>query len=94
MLSDKKRKKKTLVIGSQKKKISLPSKDGYFNNSDLKEYGYPKTIKDAGEFYFWYPRENNAAVFRNWSSELVLYLYWTPSITFDVLGVRLAKIFP
>ena len=92
-LDDRIEKKKTLIIGSEKKKISLPGRGGKFNRGDIGDYGYPSNVNDNGEFYFYAPRDNNAAVVRSGSSELSLSLNWTPADTGGVLGVRLAKIF-
>ena len=92
-LDDRIEKKKTLIIGSEKKKISLPGRGGKFNRGDIGDYGYPSNVNDNGEFYFYAPRDNNAAVIRGGGAELSLILDRAPASTFDGLGVRLAKIF-
>ncbi len=83
--------KSRLRIGSQEKKLTLVGRDGYFDKSDLNEFGYPTKIKDSGEYYYWYPRNNEIAAFRDWDSELDLDLNWGPSFVSVRLGVRLAK---
>jgi len=85
--------KNALMMGSKKIALTLPQKDGRFDRAEINEYGYPTAVKDAGEFYYWYPKGDKMAAIRDWGSELNLYLYWVPSNADDDLGVR-AIFFP
>ncbi len=86
--------KRDVWIGTKSKRLSLPDRDGRFDRQDINEFGYPDNVKDQGEFYYWYPRSNEVAAFRDGDSELDLILNWGPSIVFGGLAVRPQKIFP
>ncbi len=86
--------KTRLKIGTKERRLSLPDKDGRFDRADISEWGYPVAVKDSGEFYYWHPRGNEVAAFRDWDSGLVLLLSGEPSIEFGVLAVRPQKFFP
>ena len=86
--------KNTLKINNKEIKLKyLQLQDGSFDKEDINVYGYPTKIKDSGEHYYWYPRDNEAAAFRDGSSELGLILNGEPGFVYDVLGLRRAKIF-
>ena len=85
--------KKKVLIGTKEKKLTLPDKDGRFDRADINEFGYPTKVKDSGEFYYWYPKDNERAVIRGGVSELGLGLGGEPSLVGGGLGVRPAKIF-
>ena len=85
--------KNKLKIGNDETGIVLPMQDNRFDRSDINEFGYPSQIKDQGEFYYWYPRNNEVAVIRSRGSELLLNCDWAPSDSGGVFGVRLAKFF-
>ena len=86
--------KNKVRIGNAEREIALPKKDGYFDRSDLNEFGYPNQVKKAqGEHYFWFPNGAENVVIRDWGSELSLNLNWDPSSADVVLGVRFAKFF-
>jgi len=87
--------KNKVKIGNSERDIALPLQDNmFFDRSDINEFGYPSQIKDQGEFYYWYPRNNEVAVFRDGDSELDLSCVRGLSGSSVVLGVRLAKFFP
>ena len=85
--------KKKVCIGTKEKKLSLSDRDGRFDKSNINEFGYPTSVKAAGEFYYWHVSGDERAAFRGWSPELCLSLDGRPSFEGDGLGVRLAKIF-
>ncbi len=85
--------KQDVYIESKHQRLVIPtSTNGWFDHTDMNEYGYPNTVKPSGEFYYWYPRGNNQAAVRSGGSELDLDLFWGPSVEVGRLGVRLAKI--
>lgn len=86
--------KTRLKIGTHDIRLVLPDKDGRFDRADIDEFGFPIRVRDQGEFYYFYPRGDESAVFRNRDSELDLILNREPSIVDGWLGVRRAKIFP
>ena len=83
--------KTRLKIGTQKRTISLPDRDGRFDRVDINEFGYPAQVEDSGEFHYWYPRYNENPAVRSGDSGLDLGLGSGPSIEVSRLGVRLAK---
>jgi len=85
--------KNKLKIGNIKTDITLPLQDNIFDRPDINEFGYPSQVKAQGEFRYWFPRDNERAVFRDSYSELVLNCSRSPSVSGDVLGVRLTKFF-
>ncbi len=85
--------KKKVCIGTKEKRLSLPDKDGRFDRADINEFGYPTSVKAAGEFYHWHVSGDERAAFRGRGSELVLGLNREPSFGVGWLGIRLAKIF-
>ena len=87
--------KDVLMVGNRSltRSLVLPVNDGSFDSVDLNDFGYPKNVKDSGEFRYWYPRNNERAAIRNWYSELGLSLGREPGFVLDRLGVRLAKKF-
>ena len=82
-----------IKIGNREINVSLPLTEGQFDRSDLNELGYPTTVKNTGEFRYWYPRDNVRAAFRDRGVGLDLVLDGGPSGTYVVLGVRRAKFF-
>jgi|GEM_PF-2142634 len=82
-----------LKIGLNERILNFPKTDAFFERVDLNEFGYPTTVKSAGEFRYWYPRDNVRAAFRNGGVGLVLDLGRGPSGANDELGVRRAKFF-
>ncbi len=85
--------KNKVCIGSRKKELSLPDKEGRFGRQDINDFGYPVRVKDTGEFYYRHPRGKERAAVRNRYSELDLNLNWESSVSFGGLGVRPQKIF-
>ena len=85
--------KKKVCIGTKEKKLSLPDRDGRFDRQDIGEFGYPTSVKAAGEFHYWYPRGDEIAAIRSWFSVLGLILNGEPSVVGGGLGVRPQKIF-
>ncbi len=82
-----------LRIGTQERTIALPDKDGRFDRQNISELGYPNSVKGKGEFYYYFPREDERAAIRNRGSELNLLLNGEPSLVDGRLGVRFAKFF-
>jgi len=85
--------RRRLVIGNAERDIELKKGSGYFNRSDIDEYGFPTTFRGDGKFMYWNNNNCDIAVIRNRSSGLNLSLSGTPADTMDVLGVRFAKFF-
>ena len=86
--------KKKVCIGIKEKRLSLPDKDGIFDRADINEFGYPNAVRDQGEFYYCYPRDNKIAAFRYWDgSGPGLDLGGGPGYGGGGLGVRPSKIF-
>ena len=85
--------KTRLKIGTKEKRLSLPDKDGRFDRAGINGFGYPISVKAAGEFHHWHVSGDERAAIRNGNPELSLNLDRGPSIEDDGLGVRLAKIF-
>ncbi len=85
--------KNTLKINNKEIEINLIQQDGRFDKEDINEYGYPEKLKEKGEYYYWYPRNNEIAAIRGRGSELSLDLDRGPGVVDDVLGLRRAKFF-
>jgi len=85
--------KNTVKIGNKNKQLMLLQNDVRFDRADMNEFGYPGNVKQNGEFYYWFPRDNERAAIRGRSSDLGLDLDWGPSVEGDRLGVRVAKNF-
>ena len=85
--------KNTLKINNKEIKIDFLKQDGWFDKEDINEYGYPRKLKENGEHYYWYPRDNEIAAVRNGDSELSLVLVREPGIVDVELGLRRSKIF-
>ncbi len=92
-LEDKIINKNTLKINNKEIEINLIQQDGRFDKEDINEYGYPEKLKEKGEYYYWYPRNNEIATIRDWNSVLGLSLMGGPSFVGGWLGVRRTKIF-
>ena len=86
--------KSKVEIGSRTQPLALPNRNGYFDRSDLNEFGYPLAVRGRGEFYYFSPRGNEHAAFRDRGSVLGLSLSWEPSLESSWLGVRRTKFFP
>ncbi len=84
---------KRVRIGIAVRNILLPRNSGRFDRVDINEFGYPTSVKDQGEFYYWHVDENERAAIRGGSSVLVLNLDGAPAVADAFLGVRVAKIF-
>ena len=79
-------------IRNAERRITLLDKGGYFDISDLNEYGYPTSVKGQGEFYYRFrERTNIVAVREGYDGELGLS-WWSPG-PIPYLGVRFAKFF-
>jgi len=66
--------KNEVKIGNKNKQLMLTQNDGRFDMADMSEFGYPTNIKKNGEFYYWFPRDNERAAFRGRVSGLNLNL--------------------
>src|SRR3989338_8658426 len=52
-------------IGSREKQLVFSESHGYFDRSDINEFGYPNAVdQQQGEFRYWAPNEDENAVFR------------------------------
>jgi len=81
-------------IGSREKQLVFSESHGYFDRSDINEFGYPNAVdQQQGEFRYWAPNRAESAVIRDRLSVLSLYCNWEPSDSDEVLGVRRAKFF-
>src|SRR3989338_5438747 len=85
--------KTKLKIGTKEKRLSLPDKDGRFDRAGINGFGYPISVKAAGEFHHWHVSGDERAAICSGGPVLGLDLDWGPSVGGDWLGVRLAKIF-
>ena len=85
--------KSRLKIGNKKRRITLPNKNGRYDRADISEFGYPTSVKNEGEFFYWHVSGDERAAFRGWDSELNLSLGRELSVEVDGLGVRRAKFF-
>ncbi|HLC86089.1 MAG TPA: hypothetical protein VJG30_02305, partial [Candidatus Nanoarchaeia archaeon] len=72
------------------------AEDKYFDYEDIDtNSGLPKILKDTGKFKQWYPENSPTAAFRNRNdSGPILNLSRVPGLACELLGVRVAKIFP
>ena len=86
--------KNKVKIGNKNKQLTLLQTDGRFDRADMHELGYPANVKQNGEFYYWFPRDNERAAIRDGDSDLGLGLDWGPSVGSGWLGVRVAKNLP
>src|SRR3989344_504311 len=86
---------KDLNGGKDYGKVVL-AEDKYFDYEDIDtNSGLPKILKDTSKFKQWYPENSPTAAFRNRNdSGPILNLSRVPGLACELLGVRVAKIFP
>ncbi|MBI2672940.1 hypothetical protein HYX19_01650 [Candidatus Woesearchaeota archaeon] len=83
--------KNKVKIGSREEEIFLTQTDGRFDRTDINQFGYPVVVKDRiGEFSYSSPKAGEMAANRGGS--LGLGICGKPSLKYNWLGVRLAKI--
>ncbi|MBI2672730.1 hypothetical protein HYX19_00570 [Candidatus Woesearchaeota archaeon] len=87
--------KNKVKIGTKEKTIMLPQTDGYFDITDINQFGYPTAVRDSGEFPYWFPRRNREAAICVSNSGRCLNLDMEPFLSSFFgkwLWVRLAKL--
>ena len=86
--------RRKLKIGKSYRNLEQLPRSGYFDSSDLNEFGYPKVTKESGEFCLYNDLGlERVAVVRIWGPELSLFLNWSPTYMDSKLGIRFAKFF-
>ena len=86
--------KSKIKIGGKEKQLVFSESHGYFDRSDINEFGYPNTVNQhQGEFRYWAPNRAENAVIRNGGSGLLLSFDLGPSGSGGGVGVRRAKFF-